>query len=50
MSDHKPPFTAPAGRRWVFCMYFVHYRTKQRVYRKDGRPFCFLVWERRRAA
>jgi len=34
---------APRGYRWVFCRYFIHYRTKKPVYRKDGGVFCFLV-------
>jgi hypothetical protein len=39
----KGPFPAPPGFKWVFCMYFTHYLSKQRVYRQDGKPFCFLV-------
>lgn len=27
----------------VFAMSFVHPKTKKRVFRKDGRPFCFKV-------
>ncbi len=30
-------------RRKVYCKYFVHYITKRRVYRRDGKPFCFYV-------
>ena len=37
------PFPAPPGYRWVFCMSFVHYITKEHVHRKDRKPFCFLV-------
>ena len=33
----------PAGFRWVYCRYFVHYRTGKRVYRKNGGCFTFLV-------
>ena len=40
MPDHRP---TPAGDQWVYCMSFVHYITKQRVTRKDGRPFAFRV-------
>ena len=38
---HRKP--APRGYKWVFCPYFIHWRSKKRVYRKDGGMFCFLV-------
>ena len=31
------------GWRVIFCMSFIHWRSKKRVYRKDGKPFCFFV-------
>jgi len=34
---------APRGYRWVFTPYFIHWRSKKRVYRKNGGMFCFLV-------
>jgi hypothetical protein len=37
---HKP---APRGFRWVFTPYFIHWRSKKRVYRKNGGMFAFLV-------
>ncbi len=39
----RKKFNPPHGYRKVYCMSFVHYITKKRVYRKDGKPFCFLV-------
>ncbi len=41
MSGKRRP--APPGYRWVFCTSFVHYITKKRVFRKDGKRFHFLV-------
>ena len=38
-----PPFKAPPGYRWVFCKWFIHYRTGERVYPKTAECFCFLV-------
>lgn len=38
-----PPFEAPPGHRWVFCKWFIHYITGQRVYPKKADCFCFLV-------
>jgi len=38
-----PPFVAPPGYRWIFCRYFIHYRTGQPVYPKTAEAFCFLV-------
>jgi hypothetical protein len=43
---HGAPFPAPKGKRWVFTPYFTHWRSKKRVYRKDGGMFAFLVNER----
>ncbi len=40
------PFTAPKGFRWVFCPYFVHYRTGKKVYPKKSKYFAFLVRKR----
>lgn len=37
---HQP---APPGKRRVFCRYFVHPKTKQRIYPKNGDCFSFLV-------
>lgn len=37
------PFIAPPGYAWVFCMSFRHYITGKPVFRKDGKPFAFLV-------
>lgn len=34
---------APRGYKRVFCKYFIHWRSKKPVYRKDGGYFCFLV-------
>lgn len=34
---------APKGWKWVYTPYFIHYRSKKRVFRKDGGMFCFLV-------
>ena len=39
----KPYRIAPAGCRWIFCKFFTHWRSKKKVYRKDGGYFCFLV-------
>ena len=36
-----PP--APAGYRWVFVPYYVHYRTGKRVYPRKAKCFKFLV-------
>ncbi len=38
-----PPFPAPAGRRWVFCKCFKHWRTGKLVYPKTAECFAFLV-------
>jgi len=27
----------------IYCTYFTHWKTKKRVYRKDGRAFRFEV-------
>lgn len=48
MSDNIVPFEgqrkpAPRGFRWVFCRFYIHWRTKKPVYRKNGGMFCFLV-------
>lgn len=43
---HMAPFKAPRGKRWVFTPYFIHWRSKQKVYRKDGGVFAFLVNDR----
>lgn len=37
------PFPAPAGYVWIFRPYFTHYITGEKVYRKDGGMFRFLV-------
>jgi len=29
--------------RWVFCPYFIHWRTKRKVYPKRSKFFRFLV-------
>ena len=31
------------GGRWVFCKSFVHWRSKKRVYRKNGGYFRFWI-------
>lgn len=41
------PFPAPPGFHWVCVPYFIHWRSKKRVYRKDGGYFRFLVRDRR---
>lgn len=38
-----PPFPAPPGRKWVCCAWFIHWRSKQRVYPKRAKCFYFLV-------
>jgi hypothetical protein len=42
----KPP--AKADGDLVIVQSFVHWKTKKRVYRKDGKPFAFRV--KRKAA
>lgn len=42
------PFDAPPGFTWVFCKSFKHYRTGKDVFRKDGKPFAFLVRRKRK--
>ncbi len=37
----SPP--PPRGFRWVFCLSYVHWRSKRRVYRKNGGYFRFLI-------
>lgn len=39
----RPEKPAPPGFRWVYCPFYVHYITKQRVYPKKSRFFRFLV-------
>lgn len=34
---------APPGFRWVFCRSYVHPRTRQRVYARNGKCFAFLA-------
>ena len=38
-----PKKIAPNGWRWVYTRSFVHWRSKRRVYRKNGGFFRFLV-------
>ena len=41
-----PDRPAPPGYRWVFPRYFVHRRTRRRVYPRNGKKcFAFLVKE-----
>lgn len=47
-SSDLPPFPAPEGKCWVFCMSFRHWRSGEQVYRKNGRPFAFLVRKQRK--
>lgn len=35
----------PPGYRLVFCRWFVHPKTKRRVYPKRGKTFAFWVKE-----
>lgn len=44
----KYPFEPPPGKKWVFTPYFIHWRSKQKVYRKNGGFFCFLVRTRKK--
>lgn len=37
------PFVAPPGFMWIFRMSFKHHITGKQVFRKDGKPFAFLV-------
>jgi hypothetical protein len=37
------PVAAPPGYRWIFCVSYVHWRSKKRVFRKNGGYFRFLV-------
>lgn len=42
-SQNQGPFPPPPGKKWVFCRYFIHWRSKKPVYRKNGGVFAFLV-------
>ena len=41
--DHRP---VPPGMKRIFCRYFVHPKTKQRIYPKNGGCFSFLIKDR----
>ena len=40
---HSGPRPAPRGFRWVYFKSFIHWRSKKRVFRKNGGMFCILV-------
>lgn len=46
------PFPAPPGKKWIFTPHFRHYLSGEILYAADyGREaWCFLVWEKKKAA
>jgi len=42
MATSKKP---PKGGRLVFCRWFIHPKTKKRVYPRNRKAFCFWVDE-----
>jgi hypothetical protein len=45
--EDDPPFPAPPGFHWI-CQYEIrHWRSKQMMRRKDGKPFRILCRNKR---
>lgn len=41
MPEPKKDFRPAEGGDWVYCKFFIHWRSKKPVYRKNGGWFRF---------